>query len=99
MLLKTNVNRVEVEIDLPGISEEAYQETAGVLDKHLASPSTKNRDAISEGFLFALIKCPTANASDLWHHVVYRLTVRSYRDTAHKTRNRAGSERAAMPWK
>lgn len=73
MILKTNVNRVEVEIDLPGVSEEAYQATAAVLDKHLASPTTKNRDAISEGFLFALIQCPTANASDLWHHVVYRL--------------------------
>jgi len=72
VLLKTSVNRVEVEIDLPGVSEEAYQATAAVLDKHLASPTTKNRDAISEGFLYALIQCPTANASDLWHHVVYR---------------------------
>src|SRR5229473_1602130 len=73
VILKTSVNRVEVEIDLPGVSEEAYQGTAAVLEKHLASPTTKNRDAISEGFLYALIQCPTANASDLWHHVVYRL--------------------------
>jgi hypothetical protein len=73
VLLKTSVNRAEVEIDLPGVSEEAYQAIAAVLDKHLASPTTKNRDAISEGFLYALIQCPTANASDLWHHVVYRL--------------------------
>lgn len=73
MLLKATVNNVQVYIDLPGVSEEAYQAIAAVIEKHLASPSTKNRDAISEGFLYALIQCPTANASDLWHHVVYRL--------------------------
>jgi hypothetical protein len=73
MILRTTVNGVNVEIDLPGVSEEAYEAVATTLDTKLSDPANKNRDAISSAFLQALIQCPTANASDLWHHVVYRL--------------------------
>ena len=73
MLLKTTVNGIEVRIDLPGVSQKAYQTIATLLDNKLGNPSIKNREAISAGFLYALKKCPTSNASDLWHHVVYRL--------------------------
>lgn len=73
MVLKLIVNGVEVSIDLPGVSEEAYEAIAVLIDSHLANPEGKNRDAIAAGFLYALKECSTANASDLWHHVVYRL--------------------------
>lgn len=73
MVLGTSVNGVDVEIDLPGVSKDAYQAIAVLLDTTLSNPIAKNRDAISNAFYQALKKCPTANASDLWHHVVYRL--------------------------
>lgn len=73
MVLGTSVNGVAVKIDLPGVSEDVYQATATLLDTKLEDPTTKNRDAIMSAFLYTLIQCPTANASDLWHHVVYRL--------------------------
>lgn len=73
VILQTTVNGVEVEIDLLGVSEEAYQATATLLDKGLGNPTIKNREVISEAFRYLLRLCPTANASDLWHHVVYRL--------------------------
>lgn len=73
MRLTTKVNGVDVVIDLPGVSKVAYRGTAEKLDKALRNLTTKNRDAIRGAFLYVLHKCPTANASDLWHHVVYRL--------------------------
>jgi hypothetical protein len=39
----------------------------------LNDPQIKNREAICEAFLYALQNSPGANASDIWHHVVYRL--------------------------
>jgi hypothetical protein len=67
------VNGVQVVIDLPGVSEGAYGSAAAFLDSTLKVPTYKNRYAICEAFLTALEQCPTANASDVWHHVVYRL--------------------------
>ena len=66
------MNKVEVVVDLPGVSETAFQAVGELIDKALARPSVKNRDAIKDAFLTALKTCPAANASDLWHHVVYR---------------------------
>jgi hypothetical protein len=71
--LHTTVNRVAVQIDLPFVTEEVYRYVAELLRAHLGDPNTKNREAICEAFLYALNSCPGANASDLWHHVVYRL--------------------------
>lgn len=73
MLLQTTANGVEVQIDLPGVSEEVYQATETLLDNGLSNLAIKNREAISAAFIFVLRQCPAANASDLWHHVVYRL--------------------------
>ena len=73
MLLQITVNAARVELDLPGVSEEAYQTTAALLDADLSDSKIKNREAISKAFLYVLSQCPNANASDLWHHVVYRL--------------------------
>lgn len=52
------------------------------MDRNLANPKIKNRDAIGRAFLYVLQNCPTANPSDLWHHVIYRLyceTISQYR--------------------
>lgn len=57
---------------MAGASETAYEAVCQLLDKALARPRVKNRDAIKDAFLTALKTCPEANASDLWHHVVYR---------------------------
>jgi hypothetical protein len=72
MRLTTTVNRVQVTVELSGVEERAYKDTGSVLDKLLGNSAVKNRDAIMRAFLNALHQCPHANASDLWHHVVYR---------------------------
>lgn len=72
MLLTTIVNRVTVQIDLSGISNEVYDEAGAILNQSLATSSTKNREAIKEAYLHVLQASPAANASDIWHHVVYR---------------------------
>ncbi len=71
--LFTTVNKIKVEIELPGVSGAAYNAAAIRIDTVLADSEVKNREVISETFLELLNLCPAANASDLWHHVVYRL--------------------------
>jgi len=71
--LALEVNGVQVDIELPGVTEAAYDDAQARLHGALANPATKNRDAICDTFLHILKDSPGANASDLWHHVVYRL--------------------------
>jgi len=71
--LKLTVNRVQVDVDLPGLTEKTYHQAEGKLNRSLADTKCKNRDAIAGVFLHVLSHCPEANPSDLWHHVVYRL--------------------------
>jgi len=73
MRLSTKVNGAEVEIDLPGLREKNYQAIRAQMAKELERQQVKNRDVIANAFLYALQHAPKANASDLWHHVVYRL--------------------------
>lgn len=73
MRLKTEVNNVAVVIDLPGLSEKIYEATRTQMATELERSGTKNRDVIANAFLFALRRSSKANASDIWHHVVYRL--------------------------
>jgi len=73
MQIEIFVNRTKATIDLPGVDDADYIATANILDERLSSPSVKNREAIRDAFLFIFERSPTANASDLWHHVVYRL--------------------------
>lgn len=72
MKYTVTMNMTEVDIDLPGVTETALEAVGDLLDQALTRPSVKNRDAIKEAFITALRLCPAANASDLWHHVVYR---------------------------
>lgn len=55
-----------------GVDERSYRRVGEVLAERLANPAVKNREAIQTAFRLALSDCPDANASDLWHHVVYR---------------------------
>jgi hypothetical protein len=71
--LDLTVNRVRVEIDLPGLTEKVYREARKRLNWLLAKPEVKNREAVAQAFIYLLRKSPEANPSDLWHHVVYRL--------------------------
>lgn len=73
MRLRLTVNRVEAELDLPGLTEAAYRRVQDNLNRFLSEPATKNREAIAAAFLRVLRESPEANPSDLWHHVVYRL--------------------------
>ena len=66
------MNRTEVVIDLPGISAAVFDEVGKFYNQALARPTAKNRDVIRDAFLAALKLSPEANASDLWHHVIYR---------------------------
>jgi len=61
-----------VVIELDQVNEGAYVEVGATLSRILADPQAKNRLAIKTAFLDVLRACPSANASDLWHHVVYR---------------------------
>lgn len=72
MQFRTTVNATEVVIDLPGVSETAFTAVGELIEQSLARPKMKNRDTIKNAYLTALRTCPAANASDLWHHVVYR---------------------------
>jgi len=73
MQLYTEVNGVAVQIDLPGLSEQTYQAVRAQIADQLQRPQIKNRDVIADAYLTTLKHSPGANASDLWHHVVYRL--------------------------
>src|SRR4051794_32441278 len=70
---RTTVNRTEVVIHLPGVSQTAIDAVGELFEQVLRRPKAKSRDAIKDAYLTALRTCPEANASDLWHHVVYRL--------------------------
>lgn len=73
MRLAITISGEKVEIDLPGVSRTVYRSTRNQLEKALQDSAKKNREAIATTFLYVLKRCPKANASDLWHHIVYRL--------------------------
>ena len=73
MLLRTTVAGTPVKIDLPGVLQANYKQGELILRQSLGQPGVKNREAICDCFLYMLRNSPRANASDLWHHVVYRL--------------------------
>lgn len=72
MQYRTTVNGVAVAIDLPRVTQRVLNRVGAFFDEVLRQPAVKNRDAIRDAYLEALRTCPAANASDLWHHVVYR---------------------------
>jgi hypothetical protein len=59
-------------IRLDGISSEEYIQIVEFFAPLINDRKIKGRDAIADTFLFATRLCPTANASDIWHHIIYR---------------------------
>ena len=60
-----------VTVALQNVSGKDYAAITSTFAE-LLQTSEKRREAIAEGFLFAIRRCPHANPSDLWHHVLYR---------------------------
>ncbi len=73
MRLNLLVNGHARTVDLPGVDQADYDATRALMTSSLGADGVKNRDAITDAFLHLLNNCPGANASDLWHHVAYRL--------------------------
>ena len=58
---------------MEGITDDQVQQAYTRLDELLATNATGMvSDAVAEGLLAVVAACPTANPSDLWHHVIYR---------------------------
>lgn len=73
MMLRTRIRGEIFEIDLPEITDQQYGAVNTQMRRAFRRQELKNRDVICEAFLWLLQACPGANASDLWHHIVYRL--------------------------
>jgi hypothetical protein len=59
-------------VDLQNVSESDYAEIKAFFEPLINDSKIKSRVAIYSAFQFATTKCPAANPSDLWHHVIYR---------------------------
>ena len=59
------------EVDLPGVTEDDHAAIRGILERRINSRE-KSRDVLADAFLCALERCPCANPSDVWHHLLYR---------------------------
>lgn len=71
-------------ISLPNTTEEAYEQIRERLENNVESAllesDMKNREAIKDAFEYALQKAPEENASDIWHHIIYRGYLEFYQD-------------------
>lgn len=65
-----------LDVDLPGVDPDDIAAIEENLRTNMASATVKGRAAIAEAFHLAIDRCPSANASDLWHHVIYRAYLR-----------------------
>lgn len=66
-------------VPLPDCTEEEYQQIRERLRANMESDS-KNRDAIRDAFTYGVELCPDENASDIWHHILYRSYIEFYRE-------------------
>jgi hypothetical protein len=48
---------------------------------------SKNREAIKDAFEYGIELCPDENASDIWHHIIYRSYLEFYQDMNPPTAN------------
>lgn len=61
----------DVSVELAHVTDADYHAIRAHLDQNLAAGG-KAREGIERAFAFATNRCPAANPSDLWHHVIYR---------------------------
>ena len=57
--------------EIANVDDQQYSKIRKRLADELSVQSRK-RDAISNTFLYAITLCPSANPSDVWHHIIYR---------------------------
>ena len=94
-----NINGIDVEI--LNFSESNYNTVESALKSSLSLPKAKNRDVIYQAFKLAVSLAPQANASDLWHHVVYRIymeqlkATKPYKDPGSENSRGKGKKRPA----
>lgn len=69
--ITVKVNGIEHTVHLPGVSDADYRRITDTL-RTLLGQNKKTRIAIADAFELAVDPCPSANRSDLWHHVLYR---------------------------
>lgn len=65
-------------VEVDNVDDSDYQEIQRRLNGNLAS-ETRHFEAISDAFVFAIKRCPQANPSDLWQHIVYRTYLQTRR--------------------
>jgi len=66
-----NINGVNIEIE--HFTNNDYTAVHAQMINDMANRKMKNRDIIKNAFFTAVRLAPTANPSDLWHHIVYRV--------------------------
>lgn len=71
-----------VAVAINGIQQDDRDAIHARIADLLAQPESrvKNRDAIAGAFRFGIDLCPEINASDLWHHIIYRELLRTIAD-------------------
>lgn len=74
----------DVTVSLPNTTEDAYNEIRERLQNNvedaLKRSEIKNREAIKDAFEYGLELAPEENASDIWHHIIYRGYLEFYQD-------------------
>ena len=63
-------------VQLANVSDIEYLQIVEGFIPLVNDQNLKGRDAIATAFVLATELCPTANPSDLWHHVIYRTYLR-----------------------
>ncbi|HWY53609.1 MAG TPA: hypothetical protein VNZ03_04055 [Terriglobales bacterium] len=61
-----------VTIELENLSDAQANEIRGQLRKSLSNPTLPPRQAIYQAFALGTQSAPSANPSDIWHHIIYR---------------------------
>ncbi len=62
----------DYQVELSGVSDEDYKAICDYFEPLVNQSGLKSREAIAQGLEFAQKRCPAANLSDLYHHVLYR---------------------------
>jgi hypothetical protein len=63
-------------VEVANFTDDDYKAVTDLIETELADLKIQNRKVIQNAFALALKRAPKVNASDVWHHVVYR----RYRD-------------------
>jgi hypothetical protein len=74
--------KIVIDVVLQNISDTQYNEIIKYFNNLLVT--SKVSEAVTDAFLFAVSKCPQANPSDLWWHVIYRHYLSTYSDQSWK---------------